>query len=86
MLVLEGEGIKIDGLVLSGALVVRAKNGASVTIKGAKVENRGWEWKALDAAAAEGASEEERMRGFTVIKHETRVIEFDSPGEYTVGE
>ncbi|QDZ20571.1 UTP--glucose-1-phosphate uridylyltransferase [Chloropicon primus] len=81
-LVLEGENITINGLSLNGSLVIRASNGARVTVKNLRVDNKGWEWRPLDSA--EGAREEERMRGFTVIKHETRVIEFDSPGEYTV--
>lgn len=81
-LVLEGEGISIRGLTLRGALVIRAVSGAKVTVKGLEVENGGWEWVPL--VYGEEASEEEKMRGFTVVKHATRVIEFDSPGEYTI--
>ena len=81
-LVIEGEGVVIQGLELRGTLRIRASSGAKVLIKNLKVENKGWEWKPLERAA--DASEEERMRGFSVIKHETREIEFTEPGEYVV--
>jgi UDP-sugar pyrophosphorylase len=83
-LVIEGDGVVIQGLELRGTLRVRASRGANVLIKNLKVENKGWEWKPLDKAAAAHASEEERMRGFSVIKHETREIEFTQPGDYVV--
>ena len=62
--------------------MIRAVSGAKVTVKGLEVENGGWEWVPL--VYGEEASEEEKMRGFTVVKHSTRVIEYDSPGEYTI--
>lgn len=81
-LILEGEGIRVKSLSLRGTLIVRASAGARVTIHGLEVTNGGWEWRALEEA--EEASEEERMRGFRVVKHEARVIEFSGPGEHTI--
>ena len=83
-LVIEGGGVVIQGLELKGTLRIRDGRGANVLIKNLKVENKGWEWKPLDEAAAAHASEEERMRGFSIIKHETREIEFAQPGDYVV--
>ena len=82
-LVIEGDNIAINGLSLNGALVIRATNGAKVTIKDFHVENKGWEWKPLEENST-AASEEEIMRGFKVVRHETRTIEFNSPGDYVV--
>ncbi len=85
-LVLQGAGITVRGLDLDGALVVRAGRGVKVALKRLAVRNKGWEWRRLVEGEATEASEEERMRGFTVVKHETRVIEFSEPGEYVVEE
>lgn len=61
MLVLDGEGIVIQGpLKVEGALVVRAVAGAKVTIGELSVQNKGWSWQAL--IPGEPASEEEKMR------------------------
>ena len=81
-LVIEGEGITIHGLELNGTLLIKAAKGVKVAVKKLKVQNKGWEWRTLDNEVE--ASEEEKMRGFTVVKHETRTIEFSTPGEYVV--
>jgi len=83
-LVLQGSGIAIQGLDLDGALVVCACEGAKVTLKSLAVKNKGWEWKHLEGEGEAAASEEEKMRGFRVVKHETRLIEFKEPGEYVI--
>jgi len=81
-LVIEGEGVQLlQGLDLDGALVIRAGAGVSLRISGLKVRNKGWEF--VEAAA--DTPEEIRIRGFELVKHETKVIEVTEPGSYEVG-
>eukprot|EP01043_Picozoa_sp_COSAG02_P016245 COSAG02_NODE_711_length_18126_cov_43.786986_4_plen_381_part_00 len=84
-LVLDGEDIIIEDLVLDGALVVHAVAGACVRIKGLKVSNRGWEFAAL-CADDEDVPEELAIRGYKLLKHEQRTLEFTDPGSYEITE
>eukprot|EP00198_Chlamydomonas_reinhardtii_P000981 XP_001690316.1 UDP-N-acetylglucosamine-pyrophosphorylase [Chlamydomonas reinhardtii] len=85
VLVLEGADISIQGPVkVDGALVVRAAPGARVTLGPLAVSNRGWTWAPL--AEGEAASEEERIRGFKVVRTETKELVFDKPGTYTAAD
>ena len=83
-LVLDGEDIIVEDLELDGALVVRAVAGACVRIKGLKVKNAGWEFVALGAEDDDTAPEELKIRGFKVLKHEERALEFTDPGTYEI--
>ncbi|KXZ48443.1 hypothetical protein GPECTOR_28g853 [Gonium pectorale] len=71
-------------VVVRGALVVRAVPGARVKLGGLTVENAGWVWQPL--AEGEAAPEEERIRGFKVVRKETKELVFDKPGDYSVPE
>eukprot|EP01060_Flectonema_neradi_P013592 TRINITY_DN2033_c9_g1_i1.p1 TRINITY_DN2033_c9_g1~~TRINITY_DN2033_c9_g1_i1.p1 ORF type:complete len:591 (+),score=117.24 TRINITY_DN2033_c9_g1_i1:53-1774(+) len=79
-LVLDAANIKIEGLDLDGALVVRAPSTANVVIKNLKVQNKGWEL----TAAAEDASEIHKIRGYVVKKNETREIVITEPGDHII--
>jgi UDP-sugar pyrophosphorylase len=89
-LVVDGEGVILEGLTLDGALIVRAAAGATVHIKGLSVQNRGWEFVALadGAGSAEegGVTEDLAIRGYQLVKHEERVLNFTEPGHYEVTE
>ena len=80
VLVVEGAGVKLESLELSGALIIKACPGAHVTVKGLKVENKGWKW----VPCGEDADEIDRLRGFVVKKEETKELIFDKPGTYVV--
>lgn len=84
-LVLDGEDIIVEDLVLDGALVVHAVAGACVRIKGLKVNNRGWEFAAL-CADDKDVPEELAIRGYRLLKHEQRTLEFTDPGSYEITE
>lgn len=84
-LVLDGEDIVVEDLVLDGAFVVHAVAGASVRLKGLKVTNRGWEFAALGDDDTD-APEELAIRGYTLLKHEQRTLEFTDPGSYEITE
>ena len=87
-LLIEGEGVAlVEDLELDGALVVSAAPGATVTVKGLKVRNKGWEWKELAEGGKgdESVPEELRIRGFEVVKHETKEVVVTEPGNWVVG-
>jgi len=84
-LVLDGADISIVGLQLDGALVVKAVPGAVVTIEKLAVKNAGWRWELIDEKDP-AIPEVDRIRGFQVVRDETRELVFDQPGEYVVNE
>jgi UDP-sugar pyrophosphorylase len=81
-LVIDAADVVLDGLVLDGALVVRAVPGARVVIRGLVVNNRGWE--AREPEEATGSNDSRAIRGYDFVRHETRVIEITEPGEHVV--
>ncbi|GLI66614.1 hypothetical protein VaNZ11_010538 [Volvox africanus] len=83
VLVLDGPDISVRGpLVVRGALVVRAVAGAKVDLGPLTVDNAGWIWEPLEEG--EAASEEDRIRGFTVIRKASMELVYDKPGSYIV--
>ena len=87
-LVLDGAGIRVKRLSLDGALVVRACEGAFVELTSVEVENGGWEFVPLregeDLGDDARAAEVLRLRGYRLVKHQTRELVFDKPGYYEV--
>ncbi|MBN1606820.1 MAG: UTP--glucose-1-phosphate uridylyltransferase [Polyangiaceae bacterium] len=81
-LVIDAADVVLDGLVLDGALVVRAVPGARVVIRGLVVRNRGWEVTELEEAT--DSSDSRAIRGYDFVRHETRLIEITEPGEHIV--
>ena len=86
-LILDGKDIVLEGVELSGrsALVVKACDGAKVTVKGA-FENEGFELVKLTEEELTSASVPEylRIRGYRFEDRAAAIHEFDQPGEYTV--
>ena len=85
-LLLDGAQIRVDALELDGALLVRAVDGARVTLRHVRVANAGWRMEPLAADALVDAAtpEVERLRGYRWVADEQREIDFDEPGEYVV--
>jgi len=81
-LVVDGDDVVLEDLVLDGALTIRAAPGARVRIAGLRVHNRGWE--ALSTAGRD-VPEAVAIRGFELVRNETRELVFDTPGDYVVG-
>ncbi len=77
-LIIRASDAKIENLDLKrGAVVIEAPVGVVVVVdEKDAVENQGWEWAPLDPDA--GAIEEEYIRGFKVVKKETKEIKIDS--------
>jgi UDP-sugar pyrophosphorylase len=87
-LILDGRDITLDGVELAGssALVVKACDGAKVTVKGA-FSNDGFELVKLSEAersAESGVPEYLKIRGYKFENKGAAIYEFDQPGEYTV--
>lgn len=87
-LILEGKEIFLENVELSGssALVVKACDGAKVTVKG-RFENAGFELvKLTDAerSAESDVPEYLKIRGYRFENRGAAVYEFNEPGEYIV--
>ena len=86
-LILDGKDIVLEGVELSdcSALVVKACDGAKVTVKGA-FENEGFEFVRLTEAelASDSVPEYLRIRGYRFENRGAAIYEFDQPGEYLV--
>jgi UDP-sugar pyrophosphorylase len=83
-LVLEGHHLSIKDLDLDGALVIRTGDDTHVSVDGLKVQNKGWELKENEAGTE--YPETVAIRGYTMIKHETREYLLYDPGSYVIGE
>ena len=85
-LLLDGAQIRVDALELDGALLVRAVDGARVTLRRVRVANAGWRMEPLAADALVDAAtpEVERLRGYRWVADGQREINFDEPVEYVV--
>jgi len=82
-LVLRGD-VRLEELSLDGALVITAAPGAHVIVRGLRVANAGWDWVALTPEEEAAAPEEQRIRGFKVVRHEAKEYTFTEPGEHVL--
>lgn len=82
-LVLDGHHLKINGLELDGALVIRAGENSHVTVNGLAVNNKGWELVELDPD--QSYPEHVAIRGYTMTKHETKEYVITEPGHFAIG-
>uniref|UniRef100_A0A6U6C210 UTP-monosaccharide-1-phosphate uridylyltransferase n=1 Tax=Guillardia theta TaxID=55529 RepID=A0A6U6C210_GUITH len=76
-LVVEGEVFFEGKLKLDGALELRAQPGSSIIVKNLEVTNSGWEIVEVKQDDP-SATVTQAMRGYKVVKHETRSIVADS--------
>jgi len=82
-LVLDGDGIIINGLDLDGTLVIRLCEGAELVVKDATIRNSGWHFVSLEEySGPEGVKEEDLIRGYKVQREEGVVVEITTPGKY----
>jgi len=86
-LILDGKDIVLEGVELSGrsALVIKACDGAKVTVKGT-FENEGFELVKLteEELASDAVPEYLRIRGYRFENRAAAVYEYETPGEYVV--
>ncbi len=85
-LVLDGRDIRLENVELSGrsALVIKACDGAKVTVKNLKIENGGFELvKLTDEEQNSSATPEYlRLRGYRIENCGAQIAVFNKPGEY----
>ena len=82
-LILEGHNLKIDGLSLDGALIIRTGDDTHVTVKDLKVQNKGWTLAELPEEDS-SIPESVRIRGYTMTKHETAEYILNEPGNFVI--
>lgn len=83
-LILEGQNLSIENLNLDGALVIKVGDNTHVSVDGLKVQNKGWEL--VENEAGTKYPENVSIRGYTMIKKETREYLLYDPGSYIIGE
>lgn len=87
-LLLDGRNIRLENVSLAdgAALVVRACDGAHVTIRNLRVENDGFALTLLDdeEKASPATPEYLRIRGYRIIPRTPHVLEFPDPGDYVI--
>lgn len=86
-LLITAPNVKIRSLDLQkGAMVVRGDADSHITVDGAIISNKGWEWVPLDRTTTNNtAAEEDIMRGFIVKRKEQYVIDVSGkPGNHLV--
>lgn len=83
-LVLEGHNLFVKNLNLDGALVIRAGPDSHVTVDGLQVQNKGWELKEIPEGAND-VPETVKIRGYTMVKHESLEIIIKEPGKFFIG-
>ncbi len=87
-LILDGRDICLENVELSGqaALVVRACEGAKVSVRGLKLTEGGYEQVPLspDQMASHDTPEYLKIRGYTYQNRGAHVYEFNEPGEYVI--
>ena len=85
-LVLDGD-IQINGLKLDGTLIIRTKGeGTKIIIKNLTVNNKGYQFKAIEDLENSKEQEKFRIRGYVLDKIEERIIEFDNGKTNTVSQ
>ncbi|MFC1468160.1 UTP--glucose-1-phosphate uridylyltransferase [Verrucomicrobiota bacterium] len=88
-LIIDGEDITLENVeIANGAgLVIKACQGATVTVKDLKVENDGFKLVKLsdEEQNSDATPEYLRIRGYRIENCGAAVYEFNEPGEYTIG-
>ena len=73
-LVVSGRDVVIEALELDGALEVTVEEGGSLRVLDLRVANRGWEFVEHTDEEQAVAEETAAIRGYRLVKHETRRI------------
>jgi UDP-sugar pyrophosphorylase len=87
-LILNGKDITLENVEITdgSALVIKACEGANVTVKDLKVENDGFELVKLteEEQSSDAIPEYLRIRGYRIENRGAKICEFTRTGEYTV--
>jgi UDP-sugar pyrophosphorylase len=87
-LVLDGKNITLENVEITdgSALVIKAVDGAKVTIRNLKVENDGFELVKLSDEEQNSPATPEylRIRGYRIVNRAAKVCEFTKPGVFEI--
>jgi len=87
-LIVDGKEIALEDVTLSGksALVIKACEGAKVTVKGFNVQNDGFDLVKLTAEeqTSDETPEYLKIRGYQYENKGAKVYEFNTPGDYVI--
>lgn len=83
-LVVDGSDVTFKSLKLDGTLVIKAVNGAKVTVDKLNVKNAGWQFKPLSESELNSVEQKYAIRGYTLDKQGTEQYVFTQAGEYTL--
>jgi UDP-sugar pyrophosphorylase len=87
-LVLDGKDITLENVEIAAgsALIIKAVDGAKVTVKDLKVENDGFKLVPLseDEQNSPATPEYLRIRGYRIENRGAKICEFNSPGTYSL--
>ncbi|WP_028975396.1 UTP--glucose-1-phosphate uridylyltransferase [Spirochaeta cellobiosiphila] len=87
-LIIEGQDIILENVVLTkgSALIVKAVEGAKVTIKNKTISNKGYALVKLSDAELKSPDTPEylKIRGYRFEEQEAERLVFDKPGEYII--
>ena len=83
VLLVDGRDVLIDKCLIDGAVIVRACVGARVHIHDCVLKNESWHVETVDK---EDPAVENKfaLRGYKLVKDETRELVFDKPGDYDI--
>jgi len=85
-LILDGQDIMLENVEITpgSALVIKACDGAKVTVKNLKVENDGFELVPLSAEEQNSPATPEylRIRGYRIVNRAAQIAVFKEPGDY----
>ena len=73
-LVVRGADVRIEALELDGALEIDVEDGGVLVVKSLAVANKGWAFVEHDDDAQAAADEVLAVRGYKLVKHETKTI------------
>ena len=73
-LIVRGADVTIEALDLDGALDINVEDGGSLVVRSLAVANKGWEFVEFDDDAQAAADEVLAVRGYKLVKHETKTI------------
>lgn len=83
VLLIDAPEVTLENCKIEGAVVVRACEGAKVRIHDCVLTNAGWE---VEKVNKEDSAIENKfaLRGYKLVKKETRELVFDKPGDYDI--
>ena len=82
-LLVDAEEVLFENCKIDGAVVIRACRGAKVIVRDCVLTNAGWEMEMVDKNDPT-LENKHALKGYRLVKKETRELVFEEPGEYVV--